>query len=511
MRRFRIWHLLLMFGVWPQIASAATNLLYIVDSSGSMWEQVDGKPKIVVAKSVLNETLSALSPETRLGLMTYGRRRAGDCADIEVLSPIGSESRAAIAARVAGLTPKGKTPIAAALVKASLLFKKFADDHNEIVLITDGAEECRGDPCAAARQLAAAGLDLHINVVGFNLQKKERAAVECIAREGGGNYYDAQNSVGLTTALRTVSNDVQKVTPPPKPTGVNLLAGGDIAAVPAEDWSKPIDGNDADYAYVLPGQEGVYSFNGERAGTFSKFSVLIAGQNEDNPRQIELRVADQSPTGPFRSVGVFSVQNMRFKSPYQEFSFPETTARYVKIRLVSFYGHDAGGGSILPQIRVIGNFVDEPVAAPSVGSTNDEQNVLAGGRVINAPAEDWAKPIDGKDGDYAYVLTGQEGVYAFRDQKPAAISRFSVLIAGVNIDNPKEIELLASSDLPSGPFRSVGIFKIQNLRTKPLYQEFKFPVSTARFVKIRLVSFYGHDAGGGSILPQIRIMGKLAN
>src|SRR5579885_1983927 len=92
-------------------ATAATNVLFILDSSGSMWEKVDGTPKTVTAKRVLGETLGSLPADARVGLMTYGHRRKGDCRDIEILSPIGAESRAAIAKKVNALKPKGETPI----------------------------------------------------------------------------------------------------------------------------------------------------------------------------------------------------------------------------------------------------------------------------------------------------------------------------------------------------------------------------------------------------------------
>jgi Mg-chelatase subunit ChlD len=38
-------------------ASAATNVLFIIDSSGSMLERVDGSPKIVTAKRAIADML----------------------------------------------------------------------------------------------------------------------------------------------------------------------------------------------------------------------------------------------------------------------------------------------------------------------------------------------------------------------------------------------------------------------------------------------------------------------
>lgn len=343
-------------------ASAATNVLFILDSSGSMLEKVDGIPKIVIAKRVLNDTLSALPPDTQLGLMTYGHRRKGDCNDIEVISPIGTAKSAEIAAKVRALTPKGGTPIAAALVQAASVFKKFSGDHNHIVLITDGAEECHGDPCAAARELAAVGLDVHVNVVGFNLKQKERDAVACIAREGHGKYYDAKDQKALSDAMIDVKQEVALQTPaaavakPAEEFNLLLAAnGGQLIAAPSENWANAITGKDGDSVRLGGGDEAVYAFKDGQAATFSKFSILIAATSGGNIKDFELLAADDAPTGVFRSLGRFTTQNLRLiKSPYQEFTFPETTAKYLKIKILSDHGGMPLRDADLTQIRLIG-------------------------------------------------------------------------------------------------------------------------------------------------------------
>ena len=188
-------------------AQAASNVLFILDGSGSMWERVDGQPKIATAKKILDDVLRGLPPDTRLGLMSYGHRRKGDCSDIELISPVGSQNANAVAKKVDALLPKGKTPIAAALTRAAAAFKGIKGPKM-IVLVTDGAEECKGNPCAATEQLAAAAVDLHVNIVGFSLAKKERDEVQCIAQKGRGKYYDAKDAKALRAAMSQVEAEV---------------------------------------------------------------------------------------------------------------------------------------------------------------------------------------------------------------------------------------------------------------------------------------------------------------
>ncbi len=148
-------------------------------------------PRSSPQKKVMGQVLDSLPADTEMGLMSYGINRKGDCTDIDLLSPIGANNAAAIARQVEAIVPKGDTPIAAALTQSADAFKGMSG-QKMIVLVTDGAEACNGDPCAATRALAAADIDLHVNIVGFNLKDKARGAVQCIAQEGRGQYFDAR-------------------------------------------------------------------------------------------------------------------------------------------------------------------------------------------------------------------------------------------------------------------------------------------------------------------------------
>lgn len=184
---------------------SGSNVMFIFDSSGSMKKQIDGgESRAEAAKRAMVAALSSMPQDSSLGLMMYGHRRAKDCSDIEIVSPIGTADGAAISQSILGSQPKGETPIAAALEQAAKSFAPMAGQSNSIVLVTDGIEECSGDPCAAARAIRDSGLGLKAHVVGFTLNEKQRQTVQCIADETGGKYFDAQNSDGLTDALAEV-------------------------------------------------------------------------------------------------------------------------------------------------------------------------------------------------------------------------------------------------------------------------------------------------------------------
>lgn len=354
MRTVRVTTLLVALGLAAALSvpvAAQSNVLLLVDASGSMKKSVDGgESRMDAAKRVLGETVHAMPADARLGLMAYGHRRAKDCTDIELISPIGADDAGTIAARIQALQPKGETPIAGALQQAARSFAALKGQNNAIVLVTDGIEECSGDPCAAAKAVAAAGLDLKVNIVGFTLDQKQQQEVECITRETGGRYYGAKGARELTTALTEVRQQLAQVTPtaePPKPPAqakaINLLGpenGGQVLVAPSDTWLGTIDGKGANFG-CCPGGigEAVYTFKDEKAATFDTFSVLIQATNAGNLKEFELLVSDDSPTGAFRSIGKFQTQNVKFiQKPYQEFKFPPVTAKYVKVKTLSNWG-----------------------------------------------------------------------------------------------------------------------------------------------------------------------------
>lgn len=196
-------------------ASAASNVVYILDASNSMWGQIDGTAKIETARDVMGDLLGNVSDGTTIGLLAYGHRSEGACDDIEVLSGLGAETPEALIAKLNDLKPKGKTPIAGALQAAGKVFPTN-DASNNVILISDGIETCNGDPCAVATELATAGVDTKVHAVGFDVDDEARAQLECIAEKGNGSYYNASNAGELKVALAEVK-EVVEAAPEPAP------------------------------------------------------------------------------------------------------------------------------------------------------------------------------------------------------------------------------------------------------------------------------------------------------
>ena len=176
----------------------------VVDASQSMWGQIEGQSKMAIAKTTLEEVTYWLPKDLDLALRAYGNTSApkqNNCTDSSLLVPFRENNRDYIRQAIAGLQPKGQTPIAYALNQVARDFEASQDDRI-VVLVTDGIESCGGDPVAAAHALRQQGIVVHL--IGFglgNAADEDAASLQAIAAASGGRYVTAGSAAELKSAL----------------------------------------------------------------------------------------------------------------------------------------------------------------------------------------------------------------------------------------------------------------------------------------------------------------------
>lgn len=219
-------------------AHAANNIWFIIDASGSMRGKIDGQRKMEVAKRTLQRLVSQVDPQTRVNLLAYGHRRDNDCSDISVLATGLTGNRThQVSAALQQLQPLGKTPIADSLrMVGAIVRQQNSDDTNTVVLVSDGIETCGGDPCQVAGELARDNIKLRTHVVGFAIEARDRAQLECIAREGNGKYFAANSTEGFAEAVRGAIRLAQAEPQPPAITWREVFRDDFDGEALREDW-----------------------------------------------------------------------------------------------------------------------------------------------------------------------------------------------------------------------------------------------------------------------------------
>lgn len=262
-------------GLYAANAKRPATML-VLDASGSMWGQIDGKPKIAIAREAVGIMLSGWQGGD-LGLMAYGHNRKGDCNDIEVLQPVGANTAAGIRKQVEALNPMGMTPISASVRQAAAQLRS-TEQKATVILVSDGEETCSADPCALGKELESTGVDFTAHVVGFDIQKGSKAhkQLQCLAANTGGRYVDARNAGELSRALQTVA--ASEPSPPPRDVDSELVGRAydtTFGRLTIEAWSKDrmagryagtaSDGSDAgriEGAVTRDARDGSASFDG---------------------------------------------------------------------------------------------------------------------------------------------------------------------------------------------------------------------------------------------------------
>ena len=202
-----------------------TRILFIYDASNSMWADWQSDKKVHIATRLLSRMVDSLAEyaNTELALRVFGHQkefRLYDCNDTKLEVPFAPDNHQAIKLKLKAISPKGTTPIARSLEAAAKDFPNCSNCRNIIILITDGIEECDGDPCAISQELQKKGIILKPFIIGIGENFKE--AFDCV-----GTYVDANTEEEFGNALQVVISQIFF----PTSCQVNLL---DLKGLPTE-------------------------------------------------------------------------------------------------------------------------------------------------------------------------------------------------------------------------------------------------------------------------------------
>jgi Ca-activated chloride channel family protein len=234
-----------------------SDTMIVLDSSGSMWGQIDGVAKRDIARQALRDILPNLSPEGNIGLVAYGHRREGDCSDIEILHKALPGERESLIATADSLNARGKTPLTQA-VRIAADSLSISDEPATVILITDGLEPCNADPCALGKELENDGVDFTAHVIGFGLNQNEGQQVACLAEETGGLYIEARNADELDDAFEVVADSEKAPTENKKngPAFITITDGSVGATASFEvTWEGPQNRLDSLVVRSLDGEK----------------------------------------------------------------------------------------------------------------------------------------------------------------------------------------------------------------------------------------------------------------
>ena len=204
-----------------------TRILFVFDASQSMYGRWQSDTKFNIASRLFVGILDSLKniKNLQLALRVYGHQKPfppQDCSDSRLEVPFAPDNVERIKHVLKTIVPKGTTPIAYSLEQSANDFTPCEHCRNIIILITDGLEECNGDPCLVSHDLQQKGIILKPFIIGIG--KSFAESFDCV-----GSYFDATSEKGFTRALNIVISRALN----PTTAQVNLL----------DEYGKPTETN----------------------------------------------------------------------------------------------------------------------------------------------------------------------------------------------------------------------------------------------------------------------------
>lgn len=204
-----------------------TRILFVFDASQSMYGRWQSDTKFNIASHLFLNILDSLKNirNLQVALRVFGHQKQfppQDCSDTKLEVPFAPDNFTRIKHVLKTIVPKGTTPIAGSLQQAENDFSPCDNCRNIIILITDGMEECNGDPCLVSHDLQKRGIILKPFIIGIG--KNFAESFDCV-----GNYFDATSEKEFTLALNIVISRALNATT----AQVNLL----------DQYGKPTETN----------------------------------------------------------------------------------------------------------------------------------------------------------------------------------------------------------------------------------------------------------------------------
>lgn len=195
-------------------ANCTDDAMLVFDGSGSMAAvRHNGlaRPRIEEARKAIEKSIPQVTPFRKMGLVIFGPGPEDSCSNIDLRFKPQSDAAPRIIADVNGLSPIGETPLTDA-VKIAVDALDVRNKPGVVVLLTDGRESCRRDPCVLASQLAAEK-NVTVHVIGFKVRaqyfqwngqgaRHGRTTARCLADKTGGKYVSTESTEELVAALQ---------------------------------------------------------------------------------------------------------------------------------------------------------------------------------------------------------------------------------------------------------------------------------------------------------------------
>jgi len=220
-------------------------VLFILDTSESMLNLENGKPKIDNAKASILKTIKKMDNDKfNTALITFDKvRKCKAKREVDFSKPTDISTKI-----INNIKAWGVSPLADAIALSNTILSDT--EKKMVILLSDGKDNCGGNPIEEAKKLYKKyGVKVNLQVIGYAVEKKNQEELKKIALiSRDWMYHDAKNG----TAVQKI---IDKIMPPkakkkiisptptlkPTPTIVNIQRERPIAIETNRDVKMEIE------------------------------------------------------------------------------------------------------------------------------------------------------------------------------------------------------------------------------------------------------------------------------
>ncbi|MBE7705187.1 MAG: VWA domain-containing protein [Cyanobacteria bacterium SIG29] len=208
--------LLLLLLITPVFADQNKETLIILDQSASMLDRYNESSKIDYAKRAVKTILTSIPQDERVGLRTVGvhpvvmsqmifKNPNALCEATALLNRIESNNHQNIISSLTNIMPSGASPLQYTLQLAIRNDFNLSTPKKHIILVTDGYENCDGDPCMYIRREMMRRSDLKIDIVAIGVSNEEKNLLSCLSTATNGKFLDVNTSADIAPISNKLS------------------------------------------------------------------------------------------------------------------------------------------------------------------------------------------------------------------------------------------------------------------------------------------------------------------
>lgn len=183
----------------PGFGDLLSNLFGLPSEAQRLLEQIKATPgpsRMSVAKKALTTLATVADPGVTFDFVSFS-----ECGPPRHEGTYPPSERNRLKRAIEATNPRRATALAAALAALPGLVPPSAKPVN-VVLVSDGYDSCRGDPCAAARMVKQRRSDIRISVVAAS---RSIGDLRCVASATGGKFFEAREVGQMAQMLQTAA------------------------------------------------------------------------------------------------------------------------------------------------------------------------------------------------------------------------------------------------------------------------------------------------------------------